>query len=215
MSLIRRLVPTEHENLLAHLKRLDPDSRHDRFCGGVSDEAIERYCSGIDWREGIVLGWFEDGVPRAVVQLVRLDAAWRREAELAVTVEPDWQDRGIGTALCRRALLAAQNRAVARVKMVCLQENARMQRIVRKLRGQLTYVDGAPEGAVEVPPPNYLSLWEEAFGEGGALLGTLVEQWRPLAPEAAPKAVARRKPAKAVKAKRKKPAMAGVRCPAA
>ena len=183
MSLIRRLLPTERDTLLAHLKRLDPESRHDRFCGGFSDEAIERYCSGIDWLEGILLGWFEDGVLRAAVQLVPLDVTWPREAELAVTVEPDWQDRGIGTELCRRALLAAQNRAVARVRMVCLLENARMQRIVRRLRGHLTYVDGVREGAVEVPLPNYLSLWEEAFGEGGALLGTLVEQWQPVAPQ--------------------------------
>ena len=187
MPLIRRLLPTERDILPAHLKRLDSESRHDRFCGGFSDEAIERYCNDIDWIEGILLGWFEEGVLRATVQLVPLGhtwslEAWAREAELAVTVEPAWQDRGIGTELCRRALLAAQNRALARVKMVCLQENARMQRIVRKLRGRLMYVDGTPEGAVEVPPPSYLSLWEEAFGEGGALLGTLVEQWRPMAP---------------------------------
>lgn len=201
MSLIRRLLPSERDILESHMRRLDPESRRDRFCGLVGDDTIERYCAGIDWLDSILLGWFEAGELRAAVQLVPLRQswsleAWPREAELAVTVEPAWQDQGIGTELCRRALLAAQNRAISRVRMICLLENARMQRIVRKLDGRLLYVDGGSEGAVEVPPPSYLSLWQEAFGEGGALIETLVEQWRPLPSGAAP-AEPPQRPAKA------------------
>jgi len=186
MSHIRILMSSERDLLQAHLLRLDAQSRRDRFSGYLNDAAVVRYCESINWLEGLLFGWFEEGELRAVVQLVSLGLAWPSEAELAVTVEADWQDRGIGTALCRHALLVAQNRSISRVKMICLQENARMQRVVRKLRGQLLYIDGSSEGALWVPPPTYLSLWQEAFGEGGALMDTLVEQWRP-APQQKPR----------------------------
>lgn len=204
MSHIRILMPSERDLLKAHLLRLDARSRRDRFSGYLNDAAVVRYCESVNWLESLAFGWFEDGELRAAVQLVSLGFGWPSEAELAVTVEPDWQDRGIGTALCRHALLAAQNRSISCVKMICLQENARMQRIVRKLRGRLLYIDGSSEGALWVPPPTYLSLWQEAFGEGGALMDTLVEQWRPT-PQDEPRGKRsagprRRQPAKTSKA---------------
>ena len=184
MSHIRILIPSERNRLQAHLLRLDLQSRHDRFSGYLDDAAVVRYCESINWLEDLAFGWFEDGELRAAVQLASLGYSWPREAELAVTVEAEWQDRGIGTALCRHALLAAQNRSISGVKMICLQENARMQHIVRRLRGELIYVDGSSEGEFLVPPPTYLSLWQEAFGEGGSLIDTLIEQWRPTSTQA-------------------------------
>ena len=211
MSHIRKLLPTERERLQAHLLRLDSASRRDRFSGYLNDAAVVRYCDAIDWLDGLLFGWFEEGELRAAVQLVPLGFAWPREAELAVTVEPAWQDCGIGTELCRHALLVAQNRAISRVRMICLQENARMQRIVRKLRGQVVYIDGSSEAALRVPPPTYLSLWQEAFGESGALIGTLVDQWAP-----APQKKPRRKPPKRRRGRSSSKAVrAGARYPAA
>ncbi len=179
MTLIRKLLVGDAPALQAHLMRLDPDSRIERFHGYISDEAVETYCRGINWFGDLLLGWFEDGELRAVAHLAVLPTRWPREAELALTVERDWQERGIGTELCHQILLSARNRMIGRVRMICMMENARMRKIVRKLEGSLVYLDGGAEGEVQLPPPNYLSLWQEAFGEGGALVETLVDQWRP------------------------------------
>ncbi len=179
MTLIRKLLVGDAPALQAHLMRLDPDSRTERFHGYISDEAVENYCRGINWLEDLLLGWFEDGELRAVAHLAVLPKRWPREGELALTVERDWQERGIGTELCRQTLLSARNRMIGRVCMICLMENARMRKIVRRLEGSLVYLDGGAEGEVQLPPPNSLSLWQEAFGEGGALVETLVDQWRP------------------------------------
>ncbi|MCG8360563.1 MAG: GNAT family N-acetyltransferase [Kiloniellales bacterium] len=179
MAPMRKLLAGDAARIRDHLLRLDRQSRYERFSGYVSDAFVERYCERINWIDDILIGWVEGGELRALAQLVRLPYRWPREAELALTVEPDWQDRGIGSELCREILLSARNRMIGRVCMLCLMENVRMRRIVRRLEGKLVYLDGAAEGEVRLPPPNYLSLWQEAFDEGGALVETLVDQWRP------------------------------------
>ena len=184
MSSIRKLLPADAPAFQDHLLRLDRNSRHDRFGGYPSDDQLRRYCQSVHWSDGWMLGYFEDGVLRACSQLVMVSFPWPQEVELAVTVEPAWQNRGIGTELCRMAVVAAQNRGVRRIKTLCLMENARMQRIARKLDGHLLHLGGEVEAALEVPPPSYLSFWQEVFGDGNALLDSLLDQWRP-----APRAV--------------------------
>lgn len=179
MSSIRKLMPADAPAFEAHLLRLDRESRHSRFNAYVSDAQVRRYCQSVHWSDGWTLGYFEDGVLRAVSQLVIVTFPWPREVELAVTVEPDWQNRGIGTELCRMAVLAAQNRGVRRIKTLCLMENRRMQRIAIKLDGQLLHLGGEVESALQVPPPNCLSFWQEVFGDGNALFDSLLDQWRP------------------------------------
>lgn len=179
MSVARKLLPGDRDRLAGHLLRLDPQSRQDRFAGTVSDRSIEDYVRGLGLADDLLLGWFEAGALRATGHLALAPGPWPREAELALTVEKPWQDRGIGTALCCDLLVAARNRLVSRVWLVCLMDNIRIQRIVRKLEGTLLHQPGTVEGEIRLPPPDGLSLWQEAYGDGGALLQTLIEQWGP------------------------------------
>ena len=180
MSAPRKLLPGELARVTEHLLRLDPQSRADRFSGQISDQSIMSYVQGIDLSRDLMLVWFVEGELRATAHLALTRAFWPREAELALTVEAPWQDQGIGTELCREALIAARNRMIGRVWLVCLMENRRMQRIVRKLEGGLLYLDGAVEGGISLLPPDGLSLWHEAFGDGGALVETLFDRWQPV-----------------------------------
>ena len=168
MYVYRKLVPAEIGLFHGHLLRLTPEDRHCRFTGIVSDERIAEYCANIDWFRTIIVGCFADSTLRGVAEL-RLDdprLGWR--AELAVTVEQEWQSRGIGTELLRRAITVCRNRAIRSIYMICLVANRRMQRIARRFEGELLIVDGEAEAKVALPFPDPFTLAREALEEGAA-----------------------------------------------
>ncbi len=164
----RRLGPGERDRLLDHLLRLDAEDRRLRFGGQVSDEHARAYCARLDLRRSVALGWFVAGELRAVGELKPIDDAGT--AELAVSVERPFQGRGIGTELCRRLIVRARNRLVAKVYMLCLPYNRRMQRIARGLGGALAFHPGEAEARLDLPWPDLLTGAEEWLDEAAAVL---------------------------------------------
>ena len=169
MRVYRKLFPTEIARLRDHLLRLDPVDRHRRFFAGVSDAAVDEHCRRIDWLRTLVIGCFEDGVLRGAAEVALDGGTFPRQAELALSIEGPWQDQGIGTQLMRRAILAASNRAVVSLYMLCLSENRRMQSIAKKFDARLGFADGEADAQLDVPPPSQLSLAAEALGDGFGL----------------------------------------------
>jgi RimJ/RimL family protein N-acetyltransferase len=175
MYVYRKLVPAEIGLLHDHLLRLTPEDRHCRFAGFVSEERIAEYCSRVDWFRTIVIGSFIDGTLRGVAEL-RLDdprVGWR--AELAVTVELEWQSRGIGTELLRRAITVCRNRAIRSIYMICLVANRRMQRIARRFDGDLIIADGEAEAKVALPFPDQFTLAREFLEDGAAWMMACID----------------------------------------
>lgn len=177
MPLIRRLLPADAERLADHLKRLDGDIRRLRFGGTLTDSAIDDYVGGIDWLRSLHFGHVESGIVRGACQLAWRDPLWPASAELAVSVEPNRQDQGIGSDLIHRTLVAARNRSILHVTMMCLAENAKMRHIARKFESMLELVDGEVAGRVDLDHPDHLSLWQELFAEGEAAVDAFTESW--------------------------------------
>jgi RimJ/RimL family protein N-acetyltransferase len=178
MRVFRKLHPFEQWRLAEHLARLSPEDRRRRFFAGVSDDAIQRHCRRIDWLGTVVIGCFEAGVLRGAAELRLETGTLPFAGELALSVETAWQNQGVGTELVRRTLLAAGNRGLASLQMVCLAENHRMQRIAQKHARRLASAGGETEAALAVPLPTQLSLVEEAVAEG---IGLLADCWSTLA----------------------------------
>jgi GNAT superfamily N-acetyltransferase len=179
MRVFRKLHPFEQGQLRDHLLRLDPEDRRRRFFGGMSDAAVAERCRRIDWLRTMVIGFFEDGVLRGAAELSLEDRRrFPPAAELALSVESAWQDQGIGSELVRRMLLAAANRGIVSVQMLCLAENHRIQRIAIKHSGRLWHQHGELEAAIDVPFASHLSFVEEAVADGIGLIG----YWTELAP---------------------------------
>lgn len=176
MSLIRKLLAGDLAEYEAHLLRLTPEDRAMRFAGGVSGEAIGDHVRGIDLFRAVVLGYFEDGVMRGAAEIVRSRMLWSASAELAVTVEQPWQGRGVGTELVGRALLIARNRSIASLQALCVTDNVRMQRIVRKFDGRLAYLSGMAEGDIRLAWPTQLTLLQEGLGDAWAAIGAWQER---------------------------------------
>lgn len=179
MHVIRTLLPTEFGLLKDHLLRLDPDDRIRRFQGHVSDERIQAYVDGLDRFQVVVVAWIEDGVLRGAAELARFGAPSLTRAEIAVTVDKDRQDRGIGTELLRRVLTIARNRGIEQVYMVCLAENGRMRHIADKFAGRLIDLGGEVEATLALKAPDGFSLWQEAMDLGHATVAAALAQLAP------------------------------------
>jgi GNAT superfamily N-acetyltransferase len=144
---IRKLWITEAPLYCAHLLRLDPESRRDRFNGTVSDAYIRSYAAPSNFADAVIHGFYVDGVLRGAAELRPLSA---REAEAALSVEKDWQSHGVGTALLERILRGAGNRGVKSLHITCLAENRRMRQLARKFHADLKVGSGSVVGKLDV-----------------------------------------------------------------
>jgi ribosomal protein S18 acetylase RimI-like enzyme len=174
----RRLATNEHEDLLRHFLRLGTEDRRLRFGGYVGEERLRAYCRRLDQHPGsLVLGCFIAGELRGVGELKPIEDIWPRAAELAVSVEEAFRGRGLGTELCRRLIVRARNRFIARLYMLCLPDNRPVQGMTRKLGGALSFYQSEIEARLEPPWPDPASASEEWLDEIDVLLGPGSLSW--------------------------------------
>jgi len=182
-GLIRKLWLNEATRYRDHLLRLDRDSRHSRFGGGVSDTFIRNYVATSFPLCAAMHGYFVDGVLRGAAELRRLGPAHAREAEAAFSIEAPWQSHGVGSTLLARTLLAARNRGIKNLHMACLANNRRMQELARKFDAELTFDFGSVVGEVAAARPTPLSMLRELVVDGhGFAIAVLDVQSRLLKP---------------------------------
>ena len=166
---LQKLRPIDLKHIEEHLLRLDGPDRRMRFCGRVSDQAISAYSQRIDWSATFVLGCFIDNELRGMAELRVVQKNPGAAAELAITVERAFQNKGIGTTLVRKMLAIARNRYIARVYMICLLDNRHMQHVARKMEADLVFREGEVEANIWPAMPTYLSIVDEASIDGQAL----------------------------------------------
>jgi RimJ/RimL family protein N-acetyltransferase len=172
---VRKLWPTEMEKFRDHLLRLDKDSRQLRFGLSVDDTFIEAYTARADFKATVIYGYFAGGEMHAAAELRCVGEGWGTEAEAAFSVEPAFQDGGVGTDLLGRVLLAARNRGIHRLYMNCLPENRKMQRIARKYDAELHFDHGEVVGKVRTPGPTPATLWSEAIDDGNGFVMAVLD----------------------------------------
>jgi GNAT superfamily N-acetyltransferase len=165
-GVIRKMWIGETAKYRDHILRLDPESRHSRFGGGVSDEFVGKYVDLSVALDAVVHGFFIGGAMRGAAELKPLGIEFPRQAEAAISVEKAWQSHGVGSALLRQTLLAARNRGFRLLHMACLAENRRMQQLARKFDAELSFDFGNVIGEVESSRPTPLSLMRELMADG-------------------------------------------------
>jgi GNAT superfamily N-acetyltransferase len=164
----RKLWDHDRPDVAAHLRRLGPAERHERFLRATRDEASDAYVAGLDPHRALLLGCFVDGVLRGVAEL-HLGVGNRfGHAEAAFSVERDFQGHGVGRALMERVVTAARNRGVRLLWLLCLAENHRMRRIAHGFGLAATVEAGEVVGVLHLPPPNVATLLAEAMEDGQA-----------------------------------------------
>jgi GNAT superfamily N-acetyltransferase len=169
---IRKLWPTEREAFIAHLLRLDPDTRRNRFGVGVNDDFLTQYVHTTFGVGGIVFAYIEDGIVRGAAELRGLEDIVAHSGEAAFSVEKDWRKQGIGAALFSRLIRAARNRRVNTLYMTCLPQNRAMQNLAAKFDTELAMDQDGVIGLLDAQDPTALTVLGEAIddAQGFAML---------------------------------------------
>jgi ribosomal protein S18 acetylase RimI-like enzyme len=153
-TVIRPLLSTEAGAYLAHLVRLDPDSRRHRFGRPIDDRELTSFVAATDWSRALVLAHIEAGVVRGAAHLAWPDIAWLGgDGELAVAVEGAWRRRGIGRSLLERATAEARARGLAGIMFFTQTDNEAMLSLARYFDAPLTRIGHEIEGRVPLALP--------------------------------------------------------------
>lgn len=171
----RKLWAADAAALKTHLLRLDQESRRMRFGTPVSDYFIAQYAENALGNHSIAHGYFVDGVLRGVAELRGFRGVAGGEAEAAFSVEEDFQNRGIGTELFSRTVLAARNRGISKLFVNFLSQNARMQAIAKKFDAVVTYDSDGGHAQIEAPRANALSIWKEAVTDSQDIADSMMQ----------------------------------------
>lgn len=171
----RKLWAADTAALKSHLLRLDQESRRMRFGTPVTDYFIDQYAENALGSHSIAHGYFVDGVLRGVAELRGFRGVEGGEAEAAFSVEVNFQNKGIGTELFSRTVLAARNRGVSKLFVNFLSQNARMQAIAKKFDAVVTYDSDGGHAEIEAPRANALSIWKEALTDGQDLADSMIQ----------------------------------------
>jgi GNAT superfamily N-acetyltransferase len=170
---IRRLWRVDMPAFREHLLRLDPQSRHERFGGGMSDDFVAQYAESCFGKGDLVFGAFVEGKLRGAAELRSREAIWTEQspfrrhihAEAAFSVESPYRRRGIGEQLFGRIQRAASNHGVETIDIVCLPDNVGMLRLAEKFETHFTFEQSQYNGKLTARRPTAYSLLREASGD--------------------------------------------------
>jgi RimJ/RimL family protein N-acetyltransferase len=158
---IARLGYQDGKSLRAFFSALDRETNAQRFLSPLGEAAIDQYADrGINL-DTVVYGAYANSDLVGIGELHLNLSSSPRTAELAIAINSRWQNKGIGRTLFRRTIVAAQNRSVKQIYMICLKSNKRMLRIALDESASLqTRIDLA-EGTLDVPMAGLESLADE------------------------------------------------------
>ena len=153
-GVIRKLWVSEFDQYLAHLLRLDDESRRNRFGGAVSDEVIRAYVERADGLGTIVHGFLVDATLRGVAEIRLLGTPFADSGEAAFSIDKPWQSH---------------------LQLICLSDNRRMQQLARKFDAELSFDFGSVIGDVETPFPTPLSMFRELVSDGRMVASAMLD----------------------------------------
>ncbi|MGV8923635.1 MAG: GNAT family N-acetyltransferase [Thermomonas sp.] len=121
----------------AFIVGLTQESRRYRFLGsiGTPSERMIEDLTDIDHNQQVALvALVQEGTDERIVGVCRYGTSNDgQDCESAVTVEEDWQDKGLGTALMNHLIDIARTRGIRRMYSIDSAENRRMNDLARHL----------------------------------------------------------------------------------
>lgn len=178
LGVFRRIAAVERDKVYDHLLRLDDEDRLLRFGNRRTDQQLRAYCDALDWQHGLVIGYVIGGELRAIGEFKPFGKTWFDDAEIALSVERPWQDRGIGSELLLKLIIIARNRMIRSVYMLCLPKNAKLVRLVRKIDAELIVYTDQIEAQLKLAWPDQRTIISELLDGASALFGTMYDWTR-------------------------------------
>jgi GNAT superfamily N-acetyltransferase len=168
-----------------HLKNLTVEDRYTRFCYNVKDEAID------DLILQILYNRDDHYLFTATIEGERVGfghfAKEGQDWELAVSVDKQYQGRGIADALMSHMIAWGKTHGIHSVFMHCITQNQKIQHLARKHGLRMVEKDGAEiTSKVELPAPTPLDYTADFFREQRELLEQMTDiqqrMWKNLNP---------------------------------
>ncbi|MBY0225105.1 MAG: GNAT family N-acetyltransferase [Hyphomicrobium sp.] len=134
--LVRAIRPDDRERLRQAFAKLEPRSIYTRFFGakrGLSDAELTA-ATKVDGNKVVALVAVRDDDPETIIagaRYVRLEADRSCEAEVAFTVEEDYQGLGIATLMLRELIAIAKEAGVTKIVADVLPQNIAMLKVFR------------------------------------------------------------------------------------
>lgn len=177
---VYKLPKHEFHRYKTHLLALDEESRYMRFGFHIKNETISELCAKweTDSNNHKVFAIENDNLEVVAIAHVSLED---EKPELAFSVLKEYQHRGMGDALMKRAIEYCQNKGIKHGYMVCLGSNDKIKRLARKNDVLVTTADGDSHGEIEIPGPTPVSVWKEAVEDSFARLDHLGKAQRKFA----------------------------------
>jgi len=156
---IRAIRPDDKERILKAFRALEPKSIYQRFFvfkSELSGEELRRLTESDGVREVVLVATVVSGNQEIIVGLGHC-ARTEASAEIAFTVEEDYQGRGIASELLRQLTDIARRSGVLRFEAYVLSDNAPMLKVFQ--RSGLPTKESQADGVV------HLTLFlDDAFG---------------------------------------------------
>ena len=180
---VRTLLRQEELPLLrAHLLRLDPASRHDRFNGFMDDDFVERYAAKCADDGTIIVAYIEDGEVRGAAELHPPDQAPDALPEIAFSVEASVRRQGVGSILFKRLISEARWKGYRSLRITTGAQNQAMRSLANKFGARLSFRHGESTGTIELKPQSQLELAKLAIATSADTLRTMAsvnrDYWR-------------------------------------
>ena len=148
---VRTLLRQEELPLLrAHLLRLDPASRHDRFNGFMDDDFVERYAAKCADDGTIIVAYIEDGEVRGAAELHPPDQALDALPEIAFSVEASVRRQGVGSILFKRLISEARWKGYRSLRITTGAQNQAMRSLANKFGAHLIFRHGESTGTIDL-----------------------------------------------------------------
>jgi GNAT superfamily N-acetyltransferase len=132
----RIVQPSDAPALQRFLGRCSERTIYLRFFGSLNEFTQEKaqYFAHVDGTDHFAFVAIDPDDPDEIIAVVRYDREPGEErAEYAAIVEDGWQDHGIGMALTRRLIAAAQDNGVRYFYAMVIGKNTRMLELLRRL----------------------------------------------------------------------------------
>jgi GNAT superfamily N-acetyltransferase len=126
---------------LAHLLRLGPEERLERFWHRADDGWLRAYVGGLDLAQRKIIGCFEGEQMRGAAELSALGAAPSRLVEAAFSVEKDWCGQGVERALIVRAITTARSMGARQLFLDRLGPREALRRAVAQFDADVVFGD--------------------------------------------------------------------------
>lgn len=148
---LKRLNEFNRSQVLEHFLRLDTESRSSRFCTSISNDSMSNYVKKTDFKNGI-FGIFNENLEIVGLgECVFFKDKGKLTAEVAFTVEKNYQGNGLGNKLMKRVVQYANSQDVHELHMYCIKSNQAIIHLAKKYNLVPQYYGTEISGIVKTP----------------------------------------------------------------